>query len=250
MRGWWIVLLAVLSAACATDYRRPQEGAKLVKAHEEDARIRVQLGIQYLRRQQYAEALRVLEEARQRYPESPGPPSVLALAHEQVGDARAAETQFRRAVDLDPHDAAIRNNFGNFLCRQGRHAAALAQFQVAFEDRLYRRPAELHGNAGVCALRIPDLALAEQAFRTALRLSPEYPVALYEMARIRLERQRYRDGLAYLDRYARVRPHDAASLWLGVRLARGAADLDRELSHARDLSRDFPQSPEARWLRE
>ena len=245
-------LLAALLSACATgggsDFRGVAEATQPAKEHSGDARVRVQLGVQYLQRKQYDQALRVLNEAVGRYPQLPGPVSALALVYERLGDARAADASFRRAVDLDANDAAIRNNFANFLCRQGRYAEARVQFERAFEDRLYRQPAQLHANAGVCALRIPDLGLADIEFRKALSLSPSHPVALYEMAAISLKLRHYAVGLGYLDRFERRREHSPASLWLGVRLARGGKHLDRELRYARDLSRRFPDSLEAGWL--
>ena len=246
MRILFACLLTASLSACAAD--GGSDVRNVVQEHAGDARIRVQLGIQYMQRKQYAEALRVLNEAAGRYPQLPDPVSALALVYERLGDARSADAHFLRAIDLDPDDAAIRNNFANFLCRQGRYAEARVQFERAFEDRLYEQPAQLHANAGVCALRIPDLGLAERAFRKALSLSAFHPIALYEMAGISLERGRHTVGLGYLDRFEQRHEHTAASLWLGVRLARGARDLDRELRYARDLSQDFPGSREAGWL--
>ena len=247
MRLAAILFSAALCAACATGPASNPD-AKLPKEHNEAVRVRVQLGLHYLRREEYAQALRVLTEADRRYPHLPGPASALALVYERINDAPAAEAHFRRAIERDPHDAGIRNNYANFLCRRGRYEQALAQFDRAFEDRLYRQPEQIHTNAGLCARRIPDLDLAQRHLREALRLAPEYPVALYTLAEISLERRRYRAGLDYLARFAAKSPLTAAGLQLGVRLARGDKDRDQELHYTHALRRDFPHSPEAHWL--
>ena len=251
MQGLCAFLLAALLAGCASGGGQgvvDNGSTMLSKAHGDDAKIRVKLGIQYLRNKNYGEASRILREAMERYPDLPGPISAMALVYERVDDPRGAASAFQRAVELDPHDAAIRNNYANFLCRQGYYAQAFEQFEAGFRDRLYADPAQLHINAGRCALRMPDLGRAEIEFRKALALAPDDPEALREMAGISVTLRRYRLGLTYLDRLASLGELSPASLWLGVQLSRGAKDQDRELLFARDLSLKYPHSPEAQWL--
>ncbi|MCG8324683.1 MAG: type IV pilus biogenesis/stability protein PilW, partial [Thiotrichales bacterium] len=54
----------------------------------------------------------------------------------------------------------------------------------------------------------------------------------------------------YLQRYTGSNSHNAGSLWLGIQIERALGDRDAEASYALLLRNNFPDSREARLLRE
>jgi type IV pilus assembly protein PilF len=70
------------------------------------------------------------------------------------------------------------------------------------------------------------------------------------MAAISYEDAQYLPARAYLQRYLVVARHTARSLWLGIRIERKLGDVDAVASYALALSNRFPESDEARLLRE
>jgi len=65
----------------------------------------------------------------------------LGRAYEQAGNSQAAESAFRRAVDLAPAYVYPRWQFGNFLLREGRNDEAFAELKdAADKPSIYRMP--------------------------------------------------------------------------------------------------------------
>ena len=81
---------------------------------------------------------------------------------------RKAEQNFERALALAPNDPEIHHNWGWYLCQHKREREALAQFELAVRNPLYRTPEIALVNAGRCAQAIGDVRAAEGYFRRAL----------------------------------------------------------------------------------
>ncbi|MCL4315813.1 MAG: hypothetical protein M1527_02950, partial [Gammaproteobacteria bacterium] len=94
----------------------------------------------------------------------------------------------------------------------------------------------------------PDRAKAERYFREALRISPNLPESLYQMALLSYEAQNYPSARAYLQRYAGAAQHTPRSLWLGIRVERELGDKNALASYSLLLKGKFPESEEARLL--
>ncbi|MEQ8660577.1 MAG: type IV pilus biogenesis/stability protein PilW, partial [Gammaproteobacteria bacterium] len=154
------------------------------------------------------------------------------------------------SLALDPRNSAALNNYGQFLCRQGRHAEGQAQFLKAVENPLYRLPAVAYSNAGTCAFDAGDLVVAETHFRRALESDPRLAPALLQMADISYRQQRYLPARGYLQRYLEVARHTARSLWLGILIERELDDRDAVASYSLQLERGFPDAQETRLLLE
>ncbi|MGB0713398.1 MAG: type IV pilus biogenesis/stability protein PilW [Gammaproteobacteria bacterium] len=209
---------------------------------------RINLGLEYMKVGNHAQAMDVLTDARTRFPDVAGVHSALGMLNERIGDINASNLSYERAIDIDGVDANIRNNYGGMLCRKGDYEGADQQFRVALEDRLYATPWVAATNAGICAAQIPDLGRAEIYFRTALTKNPRFAPALYQMARMSLRLERYVAGLQYLDRFWKAAPKNAESLWLGVQLARAAGRKSDASQLAYELRTRFPSSPQAELL--
>lgn len=112
--------------------------------------------------------------------------AVRGLLQERLGDARSAETDFRKALELssERNQGAIQNMYGTFLCRQGHLDRADAAFVSAGSDPLYETPEMAWTNAGVCALERPDPELAARHLRRALQDRPGHEPAIRELDRL------------------------------------------------------------------
>jgi type IV pilus assembly protein PilF len=113
---------------------------------------------------------------------------------------------------------------------------------------LYKTPEFAYTNAGVCALKIPDVAKAEEYFRQALKINPRFGDALFEMAQLNFNRTNYLPARAYLQRHMEVSQRTSASLWLGIRIERALGDTATADIYAKLLKTDFPNSKETELL--
>lgn len=212
---------------------------------KEAARINTDLGINYARNGDFDVALdkfkRALEQDASHAPAHAG----IALVYSQRGENEVAETHFKRALQLESGDAFTRNNYGVLLCSLQRYKEAERMFLQAATTSGYRTPESAYTNAGVCAKRVPDLDRAEALLREALKVKPEYPDALQNLASVYLERKDYLRARAFLQRYEKVGPATANTLWMGAKIEFALGDENAAADYANRLRAQFPDSEES-----
>lgn len=211
----------------------------------EAARINTDLGMNYARSGELDVALDKFQRAIAQDAGYAPAHAGLAFIYSQRRDPEKAETHYKRALQLQPDDPNTRNNFGVFLCGQERYKDAEKMFLQAAGSTAYREPERAYSNAGVCARRIPDLAKAEQYFREALKLRADFPEALQQMASLSLERKDYVRARSYLQRYEKVGPATAATLWIGAKVELALGNESAAAEYTRRLQSEFPDSEES-----
>lgn len=82
-----------------------------------------------------------------------------------------AEQQYRRALELQPHNAEAQYNLGNALMQQKKYAAAIEQYNaIATKDKSLQAAA--HYNIGVSYTKQKVLPAAIESYKAALRINP------------------------------------------------------------------------------
>ncbi len=246
----WIVLAAAVLAGCAG---QPIEGGVNVdnvadSESRQRARAFTDLAAAYLARAQYKVALDELRKAilaDSRF----GPAyNIYGRIYMELAEDKLAEENFRRAIDLDRSDSEARNNYGWFLCTRGRYDEGLEQFASALRNPLYTQPELAMANAGQCAEKKGDLALAEANLTKSLKLQPDNPNTLLKLAGLHFRQGRLVETQRLLARHDELAPPSAESLWLSVRLERKLGDRAQEAAYGLQLRKRFPDSTEARML--
>lgn len=218
------------------------------KTLDSPADVYVELAVEYLRRQRYAQALQNAREALARDANHADAHNVIALIYDNLGELNDAERHFRRALSLQPKNPYYRNAFGFHLCKRQRYSDAEQEFLAALRNPLYSSPAVAWNNAGVCALRGGKSAQAEEYLSKALKLEPRMATALIEMAEIAYNGGKTALASDYLRRYHQVSSQTPRSLWLGIRIARKLGDKNMVASYELKLRTAFPHSDEYRLL--
>jgi type IV pilus assembly protein PilF len=173
---------------------------------------------------------------------------IMALVQARMRDDVKAEKYFRRALAADPGYSESHNNLGVFLCERGRIDEAIAQFDAAVKNPLYRTPGRANLNAGQCLLKKGDYTGAERYFRAALALDAKSPIALYNLSRLSYDRQDYLSARAFLTRYFELGKDSPDVLLLAVKTEHALGAKDAEASYKLRLRSKFPDSREARQL--
>jgi len=212
------------------------------------ADVNMKLGVAYMEEGRYDVALNKLQKALDADANFAAAHSMLGVLYYRMGKMSQAEEHYRRSVDLDPQNSLALDNYGQFLCLKGRTAEGIKMFLQALEDPTYPSSERAYSNAGSCSLLAKDPKQAETYFRKALMINPGVPVALIQMADLSFKKQEYLAARGYLQRYQEVAPHDAQSLWLGVRIERELGNQDAEASYALSLRSKFPDAQETRLL--
>jgi type IV pilus assembly protein PilF len=210
----------------------------------EAARINTQLGIDYMRKGEMDLAEEKLKRAIEDDPGMAQAHSTLAYVYSRRGDSVLAEKEYRKALSLDSENPSARNNFGVFLCGQGKLDEAEGYFLGAAKDPHYTTPEAAWTNAGVC-LRKADMDKAERYFRAALEINHDFPDALANMAWISCKKKDWWRASAFLQRYEQVGAATPESLWVGAQTTSNLGDKAAANKYIKRLKTEFPESDEA-----
>ncbi len=247
MRGLLVavwILPASLLVACATTNKQASSDTTA----QTPAEVNTQLGIEYMREGMYEASLEKFQKALAQDPNLPAAHASVAVLYEQLGENGRADKHYRKAYNLSRDDPLILNNYGQYLCREGRLEEADRMFTKALQDPLYRHPEMILTNAGLCAEKRPDPELAEEYFREALQKNARFPPALRQMVRVSFARQQYLATRAYLQRVQELAPLTPEFLWIGVRAEAALGDQDAASSYGLLLKNEFPESEQAQAL--
>lgn len=119
----------------------------------EAARANLALANAYLEQGHYAEAKSKLLVATRQAPHEAFVWNSWAYYADLTGESETADLYYRKAIHLELRLGVFHNNYGVFLCRQGRYALAIKQFLLAVKDPSYLYPGRAYHNASVCAGR-------------------------------------------------------------------------------------------------
>ena len=252
----WVLLLVLVVAGCSRlSFMRPDTSRRGFEstAHEvtitntgrsgaSGALARVQLAQLSLGKGDFVEAERQSKQALKMDPASAAAYTVLALVQDRTGNARIAGQHYRRAAELAPTQGGMLNNYGTWLCSQGRAAESLAWFEQALAAPGYQTPAVAAGNAGACALQAGQTARAEQLLRQAIALDPQNQVALSAMAELEFKAGRPLAARAFSQRRLAAAPADPAALLLASQIEYKLGDRAAAEAYVRRLRGEFPHA--------
>lgn len=172
------------------------------------------------------QALALAKQAVRRDAKSADAHTILAHALERTGRGADAGAHFRKAAELAPTRGETLNNYGVWLCAQGRAGESLAWFEKAARTPGYATRAAALGNAASCAQGAGDLARAEAYARVALQSDAEQIAALGTLARVMFEQGRWFEARAFSERRLAAAPEDVASLQLASQIEQKLGDSD------------------------
>jgi len=170
--------------------------------------------------------------------------NILGLVHMDLKELPQAHQSFERGLRIAPNDADMNHNYGWFLCQSGREEQSLRYFMAAIKNPLYATPQKSYSLAGVCALRKGNRVEARDYFERALRLDPNLPTALINLAQIKFAAGELTQARVLVSRYNQLVEPTAESLWLAIRVERRLGDRTAEAKQSSELRRRFPGSKE------
>ncbi len=141
-----------------------------------------------------------------------------------------AERSYRRAIELRPGYSEARNDLGQLMARTGRYEAAIAEFDAALSDLMYREPYAARCNKGQALWLMGKKDDGLRELRACLSSAPRYCDGRRELGRLLLGDGRVKEALEELSAYARTCDQRAdAHLQLGLaRMRAGDAAGARE----------------------
>jgi type IV pilus assembly protein PilF len=173
--------------ACQSTTNTTASSPRPLKKSEQAARYNAELGIAYLNQGDRQRAKRKLLTALELAPKLPAVQASMAYYLEKTGDSAHAKQFYQRALALDPHSSAQKNNYATFLCQHGGYTQAMTLFVQAGNDVRYPNSAVAYENAGLCALSMHRDAESMTYFQQAIRQDPARKAALYQLVKLQLK---------------------------------------------------------------
>lgn len=245
MRRLIVWVLCCGLALCSWSSRAANEEAEAARAQ---AKAHTDLGTAYFRANRFAVALEEVANALGADASYAPAYNLAGLVHMYLRERDKALENFQRALRLAPSDSEINNNYGWMLCQEGREKEAFPLFMQAVKNPLYATPTKPFYNAGMCALRIKDDALAEDFFVKAVMVDPKNMAGLYRLAEIKYRANNLHDAQRYVGVVLRSLEDDPAPLWLAIRIERKLGNRKAEADYTSQLRRKFQGSPEYQAL--
>jgi type IV pilus assembly protein PilF len=220
IRVFVLLGMAAVLAACSSSPAREEEPSRANDPLSElsAAQVYIEKGVHYMDEGLYDVALKDLTRAVELDSDNSEAYNALGVLYQRLDDASHADASFKKALSLKSDNFGARNNYGRFLCSQGRTAEAFDQFQKVIGTKLYNQPWIPLTNAGVCANSAGKRTDAEAYLRQALEVEPNFPPALLEMAKLSRETGQYMSARAFLQRYFAAAGPSPESLQLGIEI--------------------------------
>lgn len=248
----WIALLFSLTilAGCGTPSGGGQTAKdKVMSRTTAIAKVHTELAGMYYERAQMGVALGEIDIALQADQNYAPAYSVRGLIHMALREYQEAEEDFQQSLRLDRNDSETHNNYGWFLCQQGKEKEAIPHFMTALKNPLYGTPERAYLNAGLCSRKAGNTRDAEEFLQRALQVQPGMPQALLGMAELSFDNGDYAAAKKYFAGFSeRTDSLTAEQLWLAVRIERKAGDRNAEASYGIQLRKRFPDARETQLL--
>jgi tetratricopeptide (TPR) repeat protein len=165
----------------------------------------------------------------------------------QRGYLEQSETFFRLALRDDPSSAEAHYGLGSVYLKQEKLTQARASLEqaVRFDGGFAETRPNAWNNLGLLATREGQTETAIGYFREALRVSPDYWIALENLGNAYRQQGRWEEARAALERAVAVRPRNPeANYSLAMVLAQGG-DTARAEEYLRKSLELRPAYPEA-----
>ncbi|MCK5924560.1 MAG: type IV pilus biogenesis/stability protein PilW [Methylococcales bacterium] len=217
---------------------------------KEQSDVHLKMGVRYLEMGQLEIAKNKLEKSVDFDSNNSEAHNALAVLYERIKRIKDAEYHYKKSVSNDGEKPQSRNNYGRFLCEQGRYEDGLKHLSIAFNMPLNSRKWFAFTNAGFCYLKQNNMEKAESHFRQALKVNPNYPPALLEMQKMSYRFHKFMSARAFLQRYLSVSPPSSTSLWYAYRTELGLKNNAEALKYKNTLLLQFPDSKEASLIKQ
>jgi len=238
----FIAVVVLLLAGCAgAGKSKPADGELLTMSDQTSAQkraaINLELAVGYYQRHENSVALDKIKLALAADPDFSQAYDMRALIYMDMHENRLADENFQHALRLAPANPEYNNNYGWFLCSNGRERESIAYFETAIKDRNYTSPAVAMDNAGMCSLKLGNQPEAEVYFKRAFNFDPGNLKVNENLAQLFYTRKEYDQAKFYIGRLIKANVTDASVLWLGIKIAHKSGDRMTEGALGAELQR-------------
>lgn len=164
LKLWIASIFSLFLCACVS------QSEKQTVNLEQAAKARVELGLGYLAQNDFVQSKKNLDKALAHSPNSYLVHSALAYFYQKQGDAENATNAYLTAIKLSPQQGDVLNNYGAFLCSQGKFEQAYAHFEQALQSKNYYQQADTYENMALCAFAQRNTEIYQHAVQKLMNI--------------------------------------------------------------------------------
>jgi len=226
------VVLIFCIVSCATNIEVKKQG----EAYKN-------LGEAYMHQGDFSSALREFLKAEKIYSKDPHLQFDLGYAYMAKDRLDLAVKHFKKAVKLKPDYAEARNNLGTAYLAKKEWNKAIECFKEIVDDVLYATPHYPLTNMGWAYYNKQEYELAEKYFLDALKLEPDFIMAVLGLGRNYMAMGRPVDAAAILEKAVKKYPRSAELYFYLAKAYSLSGDYKKAVSAYNKVIELVPDSP-------
>ena len=236
MKNSLVLFLFVLIMGCASNSqtRRYNEADSQRVDENSPEMLNVKMGVAYFERNDYDTAIEKFKRALAHNPKLAIAHSGLALVYSTMNAKADAERHYKQSIKFAPNDPTILNNYGTFLCQNGKYLEAVEYYKKTLANPFYKTPETVRENMGVCLMKADKTEEAEYNFREALKVNPELPISLYNMVILAAGKGESMTARAFIQRLESI-------MELDEKVLKVAYEIERKLGNQSAANRYLAQ---------
>jgi len=238
-----VLIISLSLVACgstSSNKKRYRDTDSQVVPENSPAMLNVKMGVAYFERNDYDTALVKLKRALKHNPKLAIAHSAIATVYAAMNAHADAERHYELSVRYAPNDPTILNNYGTFLCQNGKYLEAVEYYNKTLANPFYKTPETVHENVGVCLMKADEFDRAEQHFRQALARNPNLTISLYNMVIVAASKGESMKARAFIQRLESLMALDERVLKVAYQVEKKMGNdraADRYLSQLRKLKK-------------
>ena len=213
--GERLLILANEAGANGEVVKQKEYLDKLVAAHPNDERARLNLGGYYFGQQEYEQAIAHYKKATELAPDYSPAYNILGYSYRQQGNYQDAEQAFKKYIELIPNDPNPYDSYAELLLKMGRFDDSIAQYRKALSMDSYFVPSHFGIAADLMYLGKHEDAAAElQKMAGQARNDGELRTAYFGMAVVAVDNGKLDKAVQHMDKEYAVaeKKNDAAAM--------------------------------------
>jgi tetratricopeptide (TPR) repeat protein len=173
---------------------------KLVAAHPNDERARLNLGNYYFGQQEYEQAIAHYKKATELAPNYSPAYNILGYAYRQQGNYQDAEQAFKKYIELIPNDPNPYDSYAELLLKMGRFDDSIIQYRKALSMDAHFVPSHFGISADLMYQgKHADAAAELQEMIAQARYDGELRTAYFGLAVVAVDNGKFDKGVQHMD---------------------------------------------------
>lgn len=212
-----LILSALAISGCSTTSN--------LKNPKNTSVIKTQIAVEYIKNGDVDSAKNALDEAIKKDSNNAMAYMMMGVTYQLDGNPsslKQADAFFKKAISIEPQNAQIRNNYGQYLFVTENYKAAIVEFSLAANSLGYSGRDSAFSGIGYSYYNLQDMDLAQSSFISSLKINPNYPDSLLGVSEVFYNTGKVNEAATAYQDYENLiskEKRDAKGLWLGIRLA-------------------------------